>query len=280
MAEAGGDAVREAAGLPGVVEAAGRRVAARRRKAEDHSSSTARPAACGIAAIQLAVARGATVIGTASERNHDFLRSLGAIPVTYGEGLADRVRAVAPQGIDLALDTAGRGAVADLITLTAVPADVVSIADFDAPKLGARVTDGSEGRAWQTLDEAAALTARAASRCRSSGCSPCPRPPPATRPEPVRPRPRARSSSSPDLHPPGQHHPGASPPRAGRRASAPCRAVCVDAVPPVSHHSSAVRDSGPVTDRNLWSWQPRTSVDHGLPESGREMPQIRDASFA
>jgi NADPH:quinone reductase-like Zn-dependent oxidoreductase len=111
----------------------------------------------GIAATQLAVARGATVIGTASERNHDFLRSLGAIPVTYGAGLVDRVRAAAPQGVDLALDTAGRGAVADLIALTGVPADVVSLADFDAPKLGARVTDGSEGRAWQTLEEAADL---------------------------------------------------------------------------------------------------------------------------
>ena len=54
-------------------------------------------------------ARGARVIGTASERNHDFLRSLGAEPTTYGEGLVERVRALAPDGVDLAFDTAGQG---------------------------------------------------------------------------------------------------------------------------------------------------------------------------
>ncbi|MFD9704627.1 NADP-dependent oxidoreductase [Lentzea sp. NPDC059081] len=62
----------------------------------------------GAVAVQLAVARGATVIGTASPRNHDYLRSLGAIPVAYGDGLADRVREAAPQGVDAALDAAGQ----------------------------------------------------------------------------------------------------------------------------------------------------------------------------
>jgi enoyl reductase len=57
----------------------------------------------GTFAVQLAKARGATVVGTASERNHGYLRSLGAIPVAYGDGLAERVRAVAPDGIDAAL---------------------------------------------------------------------------------------------------------------------------------------------------------------------------------
>ena len=64
----------------------------------------------GTVAVQLARARGATVIGTASAANHEHLRSLGAIPVTYGDGLIDRVRAVAPEGVDAAFDTAGRGA--------------------------------------------------------------------------------------------------------------------------------------------------------------------------
>lgn len=63
--------------------------------------------AVGQAAIQLARRLGATVVATASETNHDRLRELGAIPVAYGPGLADRVRAVAPQGIDVALDAAG-----------------------------------------------------------------------------------------------------------------------------------------------------------------------------
>ncbi|MET8685516.1 NADP-dependent oxidoreductase [Streptomyces sp. NPDC004732] len=64
--------------------------------------------ALGTFAVQLARAWGATtVIGTASEANHDHLRALGAVPVTYGEGLVDRIRAVAPDGVDAALDAAG-----------------------------------------------------------------------------------------------------------------------------------------------------------------------------
>lgn len=61
----------------------------------------------GTMAVQLARVRGARVIGTASPRNHDYLRSLGAIPVEYGEGLADRVRALAPDGVDAVLDAIG-----------------------------------------------------------------------------------------------------------------------------------------------------------------------------
>jgi NADPH:quinone reductase-like Zn-dependent oxidoreductase len=61
----------------------------------------------GSFAVQIAVAQGATVIGTASEKNHDYLRSLGAIPVTYGEGLVERVREIAPDGVDAVLDLIG-----------------------------------------------------------------------------------------------------------------------------------------------------------------------------
>jgi enoyl reductase len=61
----------------------------------------------GTFAVQVARARGAVVIGTASERNHDHLRTLGAIPVAYGEGLYQRVRALAPDGVDAALDASG-----------------------------------------------------------------------------------------------------------------------------------------------------------------------------
>jgi NADPH:quinone reductase-like Zn-dependent oxidoreductase len=67
----------------------------------------------GHLAVQLARILGAErVIGTASERNHDFLRTLGAEPVTYGDGLADRVRALAPEGVDAAVDLVGGEAVA------------------------------------------------------------------------------------------------------------------------------------------------------------------------
>ncbi|HLT59560.1 MAG TPA: NADP-dependent oxidoreductase [Microlunatus sp.] len=61
----------------------------------------------GSLGVQLAVARGARVIGTASPRNHDFLAGLGAEPVAYGEGLADRVRALAPDGVDAVADFVG-----------------------------------------------------------------------------------------------------------------------------------------------------------------------------
>lgn len=83
----------------------------------------------GTFAVQIARARGARVIGTASERNHEFLRGLGVEPVTYGDGLADRVRAVAPDGVDLALDFAGDGAVAAGAELLTDDSAVTSIAD-------------------------------------------------------------------------------------------------------------------------------------------------------
>jgi NADPH:quinone reductase-like Zn-dependent oxidoreductase len=111
----------------------------------------------GAVAVQLAVARGARVIGTASERNHDFLRSLGAEPTTYGEGMADRIRALAPEGVDLAFDTAGRDGIPDLIEATGDPSRVATIAGFQDAELGIKVTGGSEGRALEGLTEATAL---------------------------------------------------------------------------------------------------------------------------
>ncbi len=85
----------------------------------------------GTVAVQLAVARGATVIGTAGERNHDFLRSLGAQPTTYGTGLVERVGALAPAGVDAVFDCAG-GALPDLIAIAGEPSRVVTIADLTA----------------------------------------------------------------------------------------------------------------------------------------------------
>src|SRR6202044_3382919 len=93
----------------------------------------------GSAAVQLAVVRGARVIGTASPANHEYLRSLGADPVAYGEGLAGRVRALAPDGVDAALDVAGSGVLPELIELAGGPEHVVTIADF----AGARAHGGT-----------------------------------------------------------------------------------------------------------------------------------------
>lgn len=102
----------------------------------------------GSAAVQFAVHRGARVIGTGSPATHDSLRSLGAEPVAYGEGMADRVRAIAPEGVDLALDVAGSGVLPELIDLAGGPENVVTIADFPgARQYGVRFSRGSDGRA-------------------------------------------------------------------------------------------------------------------------------------
>jgi len=61
----------------------------------------------GLMAVQLAVGAGARVVATAAPRNHDLLRSLGAVPVEYGDGLVDRLRAIAPEGVNAAIDTVG-----------------------------------------------------------------------------------------------------------------------------------------------------------------------------
>lgn len=100
----------------------------------------------GSAAVQIARDRGATVIGTASERNQDYLRDLGAIPTTYGDGLVDRVRALAPDGVDAALDIAGSGVIEELIELTGDANRVVSIADFSAGQHGAQVSGTPKDR--------------------------------------------------------------------------------------------------------------------------------------
>jgi NADPH:quinone reductase-like Zn-dependent oxidoreductase len=109
----------------------------------------------GSAAVQIARSRGARVIGTASENNHDYLRSLGAEPTTYGEGLEQRVRELAPDGIDAALDVAGGGALPALVALTGSPDRVVTIADFmGAQDTGVTFSGGmGTGRAVHALSE-------------------------------------------------------------------------------------------------------------------------------
>jgi NADPH:quinone reductase-like Zn-dependent oxidoreductase len=115
--------------------------------------------AVGISTVQLARERGAEVIGTAREVNHDYLRSFGATPTTYGEGLVERVRELAPDGVDRAIDAAGGGALPALVELTGSPERVVTIADFEgAQKTGVVVTGGPDSkRAWYALGEIGAL---------------------------------------------------------------------------------------------------------------------------
>ena len=112
----------------------------------------------GSAAVQLAVDRGARVIGTGSAATHDQLRDLGAEPVAYGEGMLDRVRAIAPTGVDLALDVAGSGALPELIELAGGADNVITIADYaGAKKYGVRFSTGESGRALYALAHVAQL---------------------------------------------------------------------------------------------------------------------------
>ena len=84
----------------------------------------------GSLAVQLARAWGARVIGTASVANHDFLRALGAEPVAYGDGLVDRVRALAPYGVTAALDAAGGEAIDASLALVDDRRRIATLVDF------------------------------------------------------------------------------------------------------------------------------------------------------
>ncbi|GAA3497533.1 NADP-dependent oxidoreductase [Streptomyces prasinosporus] len=92
----------------------------------------------GSLAVQLAVHLGARVIGTASERNHDFVRGLGGEPVSHGEGLAERVRGLAPGGVDAVLDTVGGDALRVSANLLAPGGRLTSITDTEVVDHGGR----------------------------------------------------------------------------------------------------------------------------------------------
>lgn len=111
----------------------------------------------GSAVTQLAVARGLAVVGTASPSHHEYLRTLGATPTTYGPGLPERVAALVPDGFDGAIDVVGKGSVPALIEITGDPRRVVTVADFGAAGLGVKVADSRLGRATYALAEVARL---------------------------------------------------------------------------------------------------------------------------
>ncbi|MGV9321843.1 NADP-dependent oxidoreductase [Streptomyces sp. NPDC003660] len=92
----------------------------------------------GSLGVQIAAHLGARVIGTASERNHAFVRSLGGEPVSYGEGLAERVRGIAPEGVDAVFDTVGGETLKVSAQLLAPGGRLASIADPDVTEYGGR----------------------------------------------------------------------------------------------------------------------------------------------
>jgi NADPH:quinone reductase-like Zn-dependent oxidoreductase len=115
----------------------------------------------GAVAVQMALARGAKVVASASEANRDYLREIGATPVLYGQGLAERVRAAAGGPVDAVFDVAGKAPVEDLIGLAPEPSQVVSIANFAAGQAGARVTGGgADSHPMQALAQVAELLAQ------------------------------------------------------------------------------------------------------------------------
>jgi NADPH:quinone reductase-like Zn-dependent oxidoreductase len=144
----------EATVLPGAVETSTRALDALGVGVGSSLLINGAAGSIGSAAVQFSVLRGARVIGIDSPARFDYLRSLGAEPLVYGEGLVQRVRALAPDGVDLALDIAGNGILPELIELAGGPAHVVTLADFaGAQKHGVKFSRGEDGRAIHMLAE-------------------------------------------------------------------------------------------------------------------------------
>lgn len=147
----------EAAGYPSVVETALRLL----REVGVRSGQTllvsGASGGVGSAVLQIARDRGITVIGTAGAANQDYVRGLGALATTYGEGWPQRVRRLGQ--VDAALDLAGSGVIRELVELTGDPGKVISIADPGAPELGVRFS-GVAGSVPDALAEAVGLISR------------------------------------------------------------------------------------------------------------------------
>lgn len=127
---------QEAAGYPSVMETALRIIDQIGVRPGQTLLVNGASGGVGSAVLQIARDHGITVIGTAGATNQDYLRDLGALATTYGQGWTERVRRLGH--VDAALDLAGPDAIGDLIELTGDPQKVITIADPDAPKLGVR----------------------------------------------------------------------------------------------------------------------------------------------
>jgi NADPH:quinone reductase-like Zn-dependent oxidoreductase len=112
----------------------------------------------GMIATQLAVAQGVKVIGVASPRDHDLVLDLGAAPISYGPGMADRVREVTPS-VDTVLDAAGQGGLAESVGLAGGPSRVMTLADEHATELGVSLSVPTPDRAPEALDQTMPLLA-------------------------------------------------------------------------------------------------------------------------
>ncbi|MGC0415323.1 NADPH:quinone reductase-like Zn-dependent oxidoreductase [Embleya sp. AB8] len=147
----------EAAGYPSVVETALRVIREVGVQPGQTLLVSGASGGVGSAVLQIARDRGITVIGTAGAANQDYLRGLGAVATTYGEGWVERVGRLGR--VDAALDLAGSGVLRELVELTGDPQKVISIADLAAPEFGVRFS-GVAGSVPAALAEAADLISR------------------------------------------------------------------------------------------------------------------------
>lgn len=156
----------EASGYSSVVEAAARALAEVSPKSGETILVHGAAGGVGTAALQFARQKGITVIGTVtSESKYDYLRSLGAIPVTSGPDLVKRVKKLAPKGVNAALDFVGSGVIPELIELVGDPSRIVTIVDFAGPQqYGVKGTWGPSKNQVQALAEAVRLHSQGAFR--------------------------------------------------------------------------------------------------------------------
>ncbi|NED11151.1 NADP-dependent oxidoreductase [Streptomyces sp. SID9124] len=147
----------EAAGYPSVVETALRVIDQVGVRPGETLLVSGASGGVGSAVLQIARDRGIAVIGTGGAANQDYLRGLGALATTYGEGWVERVRGLGR--VDAALDLAGSGVIPELVALTGDPGKVITIADLDAPEHGVRFS-GVAGSVPDALAEAVDLIER------------------------------------------------------------------------------------------------------------------------
>jgi NADPH:quinone reductase-like Zn-dependent oxidoreductase len=114
----------------------------------------------GTLTVQLAARTGATVIALASEDHHGWLRAHGAIPVTYGDGVGERIMAAGNGRLDAFIDTFGSGYVELAIELGVAPQRIDTIVDWDvAARVGAKTDGNMAGASAATMAELAGLIA-------------------------------------------------------------------------------------------------------------------------
>jgi NADPH:quinone reductase-like Zn-dependent oxidoreductase len=114
----------------------------------------------GLLAVQLAARAGAVPIALAGERNHAWLREHGGVPVAYGRGVAERIEAVTPGGVDAVIDTVGGGYVELALELGVAPQRIDTIVDFAAvAEHGVKSEGNAYGASAGVLRELAELLA-------------------------------------------------------------------------------------------------------------------------